>query len=54
MNVSVTVPPLPSLAVTLMLMVPTSPLAGLPLKVRVAALKLNQAGKAPPPVSAVV
>ena len=44
-------PPLPSSAVTWMLRVPTSPLAGVPLKVRVAALKFSQAGKAPPPAS---
>ncbi len=44
-------PPLPSLAVTSMLRVPTSPLTGVPLKVRVKESKLSQVGKAPPPDS---
>ena len=43
-KVSDTVPPLPSLAVTVTLTGPTSPLAGVPLKVRVLASKLSQAG----------
>ena len=48
LKVSVTVPPLPSSAVTSMLSVPTSAVTGVPLKVRVAASKLYQAGRAPP------
>ncbi len=50
-KLSVTVPPLPSLAVTSMVIIPTSPSAGVPLKVRVTASKLSQAGNAPPPAS---
>ena len=49
LKVSFTVPPLPSLATTSIVKVPTSPFAGVPPKVRVAGLKLNQAGNAPPP-----
>ena len=40
-----------SAALTLTLIVPTSPLAGVPLKVRVAALKLSQVGSALPSAS---
>ena len=40
--------PAPSVAVTLMSIAPTSPLAGMPLKVRVAALKDSQPGSAVP------
>ncbi len=43
-NESVAVALLPSLAVTVIVSVPTSALAGVPLKVRVAALKLSQLG----------
>ena len=50
LKVSLTEPPLPSSAVTSMFSVPTSPLSGVPLKVRVAASKLSQAGSNPPPV----
>jgi len=39
---------LPSVAVTFTVMAPTSPLAGVPLKVRVATLKLSQPGSAEP------
>ena len=44
-------PPLPSLAITSMLRVPTWSLSGVPLKVRVKESKLSQVGKAPPPDS---
>ncbi len=50
-KVSVTVPPLPSLAITSIDTVPTLAFEGVPLKVRVAALKLNQPGSEPPPAS---
>ena len=50
-KVSVTVPPLPSLAITSIDTVPTKSLVGVPLNVRVPALKLNHAGNAPPPAS---
>ena len=50
-KVSVTVPPLPSSATTSMLTVPTSPLAGVPEKVRVRGSKLSHAGSGPPPES---
>ena len=50
-NVSVIVPPLPSLAITSMETAPTKVLVGMPLKVRVAESKLNHAGNAPPPAS---
>ncbi len=53
-KVSLTLPPLPSLAITSMLSVPTLALPGVPLKVRVAASKLSQAGSAPPPASCAV
>ena len=45
---SVTVPPLPSSAVTLTVTVPVSPDWGVPEKVRVLAVKLSQVGKAVP------
>ncbi len=54
LNVSVTVPPLPSSAITSMEIVPTSSFAGVPLNVRVAASKLNHAGNAPPPANCAV
>ncbi len=47
-KVSLAVPPLPSLAVTRISRLPTSPLTGVPLKVRAAASKLSQLGKAGP------
>ena len=47
-NSSLTEALLPSVAVTLTVIVPTSPLAGVPLKVRVAGLKLSQLGSALP------
>ena len=47
-KLSETVPPLPSLAVTFTVRVPTSPDAGVPLKVRVAGAKVNQVGRALP------
>ncbi len=50
-KVSDTVPPRPSSAVTLTEIVPTSPLAGVPLNVRVASLNVNHAGNAPPPAN---
>ena len=53
-KVSLTLPPLPSLAITSMLNVPASALPGVPLKVRVAVSKLSQAGRAPPPASCAV
>ena len=48
-NVSVTVPPLPSSAVTSIEIVPILAFRGVPLNVRVAASKLSHAGNAPPP-----
>ena len=45
-KVSVAVALLPSVAVTFTSMAPTSPLAGVPLKVRVLASKLIQLGRA--------
>src|SRR5688572_7453651 len=47
-NVSDALPPLPSVAVTRIAIAPTLALAGVPEKVRVAALKLSHAGKAEP------
>ena len=47
-KVSLTVPPLPSSAVTAILKIPTSSLVGVPLKVAVLALKLSQLGKGEP------
>ena len=47
-KVSVAVALLPSVAVTFTSMAPTSPLAGVPLKVRVLVSKLSQLGKALP------
>ena len=49
LKVSETVPPLPSLAVTSIEIVPISEFDGVPLKVRVRGSKLSQAGNAPPP-----
>ena len=46
LNGSLTATPLVSVAVSVMLTTPTSALAGVPLKVRVAALKLSHAGSA--------
>ena len=54
LKVLVTEPPLPSSAATSMLTVPTSPLVGVPLKVRVAASKFSQLGSATPPVRSAV
>ena len=48
-NVSVTVPPLLSLAVTVIEIVPTSEFDGVPLKVRVVGLKISQVGNEAPP-----
>ena len=45
-KLSLAVAPLPSVAVTVMVTVPTSALAGVPLKVRVAASKFSQPGNA--------
>ena len=53
-KVSLTLPPLPSLAVTSMLSVPASALPGVPLKVRVTGSKLSHAGRRPPPASCAV
>ncbi|ROZ64936.1 hypothetical protein EEB15_27690 [Ramlibacter sp. WS9] len=50
-KVSLAVGPAPSLAVTVTLSVPTSPLPGVPLNVRVVPSNVNQAGRAPPPNS---
>src|SRR5688500_10751734 len=47
-NVSLADPPLPSDAVIRTLTAPTSPFAGVPLKVRVAALNDSHAGSADP------
>ncbi len=47
-NVSSMLPPLPSLAVTFIEIVPTSPSSGTPLNVRVPALKLNHGGSGLP------
>ena len=46
--------PEPSVAVTRTSIAPTSALAGVPLKLRVAALKLSQLGKAAPSASVAV
>ncbi|MCY1361852.1 hypothetical protein D9M68_257430 [compost metagenome] len=51
LKVAETVPPWPSSAITWRLRVPASLSVGVPLKVRVAASKLSQAGRAPPPAS---
>ena len=48
LNVSNTVALLASVAMTLTLIEPTSPLTGVPLKTRVVVLKLNQLGNALP------
>jgi len=45
-NTSDTVPPLPSSAVTFTVNVPTSPAWGVPLKVRLPAVKVSQPGNA--------
>ncbi len=50
-KVFATVPPLPSSAITSMDTVPTSPFAGVPLKVLVMESKFNHVGNAPPPAS---
>ena len=47
-KVSLTVAPALSVAVTLTFKLPTSPLSGVPLKVRVLGLKLNQVGNGLP------
>ena len=53
-NVSETLAPFPSSAVTLMLTVPMSELAGVPENVRLAASKDSQAGSDPPAASSAV
>ena len=50
-NTSETLAPARSVAVTLTLMLPTSPLRGVPLKVRVGASKASQVGSGAPPAS---
>jgi len=47
-NVLLMLAPAASVAVTLTEIVPTSPFAGVPVKVRVVASKLSQAGRALP------
>ena len=53
-KVSLTVAPSVSVAVTWMFKLPTSPLPGVPLKVRVAASKVNQVGNGLPSDSVAV
>ena len=53
-NVSVAVALLPSVAITVISMAPTSPFEGVPLKVREEASKLNQLGRVFPSESVAV